>query len=130
MPALQQEGADLIDDGGALAHQSLTHPMQRLADRVGRRSWWRRSPGIGPIISSAMVAAIAAVITASPAALGSRIRAVDQGREPAAAPNRPWRSRMIWRALGNGWNSRSVACGPPGGGSRQSRRVEALLKPN
>jgi hypothetical protein len=28
--ALQQEGADLIDDAGALAHQSLAHPMQRL----------------------------------------------------------------------------------------------------
>src|SRR6516165_6663388 len=27
---LQQEGADLIDDAGALAHQSLTHPMQGL----------------------------------------------------------------------------------------------------
>src|SRR5437868_2037840 len=28
--ALQQEGADLIDDAGALADQSLSHPMQRL----------------------------------------------------------------------------------------------------
>ena len=28
--ALQQECADLIDDAGALADQSLTHPMQRL----------------------------------------------------------------------------------------------------
>src|SRR6266498_1438713 len=28
--ALQQESADLVDDASALAHQSLTHPMQRL----------------------------------------------------------------------------------------------------
>jgi hypothetical protein len=28
--ALQQEGADLIDDAGALAHQLLARPMQRL----------------------------------------------------------------------------------------------------
>jgi ABC transporter substrate binding protein len=28
--ALQQEGANLIDDAGALTDQSLTHPMQRL----------------------------------------------------------------------------------------------------
>jgi hypothetical protein len=29
-PTLQQEGADLIDDGGALADQPLAHPVQRL----------------------------------------------------------------------------------------------------
>ena len=29
-PALQQEGANLVDDAGALADQPLTHPMQRL----------------------------------------------------------------------------------------------------
>jgi hypothetical protein len=28
--ALQQEGADLVDDAGALADQSLAHPVQRL----------------------------------------------------------------------------------------------------
>jgi hypothetical protein len=28
--AIQQEGADLIDDGGALANQSLANPVQRL----------------------------------------------------------------------------------------------------
>jgi hypothetical protein len=28
--ALEQEGPDLIDDGGALADQTRTHPMQRL----------------------------------------------------------------------------------------------------
>src|SRR6266536_4730883 len=34
--ALQQECADLIDDASALAHQSLTHPMQRLqVERIG-----------------------------------------------------------------------------------------------
>src|SRR3954447_26412104 len=30
MPALEQEGPDLIDDGGALADQARTNPMQRL----------------------------------------------------------------------------------------------------
>ena len=29
-PAVQQEGADLIDDAGALADQSLAHPVKRL----------------------------------------------------------------------------------------------------
>src|SRR6516165_9053058 len=29
-PTLQQEGADLIDDAGALTDQPLTHPVQRL----------------------------------------------------------------------------------------------------
>jgi hypothetical protein len=29
-PALEQEGADLVDDAGALANQPLTHAMQRL----------------------------------------------------------------------------------------------------
>jgi len=29
-PALQQEGADLIDDAGALADQPLPYPVQRL----------------------------------------------------------------------------------------------------
>jgi hypothetical protein len=38
--ALQQEGTDLVDDAGAVADQSLAHPMQRLQvelfGRLGR----------------------------------------------------------------------------------------------
>jgi len=45
--ALQQEGADLIDDTGALPHQPLAHAMQRLQveliGRLGRDEPHRRS---------------------------------------------------------------------------------------
>jgi hypothetical protein len=46
-PAVQQEGADLIDDAGALADQSLAHPVQRLeVELIGslRRHGLRRRP--------------------------------------------------------------------------------------
>src|SRR5207247_2199176 len=35
-PALQQKGADLIDDAGALADQSLAHAMERLQVKLIR----------------------------------------------------------------------------------------------
>src|SRR5256714_3972355 len=47
IPALQQERADLIDDAGALTHQSLAHPMQglqiKLVGRLGRDKFHRRA---------------------------------------------------------------------------------------
>jgi len=33
-PAFQHEGANLVDDAGALRHQPLAHPMQRLQIRL------------------------------------------------------------------------------------------------
>src|SRR5262249_18087299 len=51
---------DLIDNAGALADQPLTHPIQRLENRVGRPSWWRRisSSGAAPLRRSFRVAEV------------------------------------------------------------------------
>jgi hypothetical protein len=46
-PALEQEGADLVDNAGALTDQSLTYPMQRLQVELiaslGRHKLHRRT---------------------------------------------------------------------------------------
>jgi hypothetical protein len=45
-PALQHEGTNLVDDAGPLAHQPVTHPVQRLQveliDRLGGDKSHRR----------------------------------------------------------------------------------------
>jgi hypothetical protein len=43
--ALQQEGADLIDDARALTDKPLAHPVQRLQVELVGPSWLRRIKG-------------------------------------------------------------------------------------
>jgi hypothetical protein len=47
--ALQEEGADLVDDAGTLADQALAHTMQRLQVEL----FGRLGPGLGALLGTA-----------------------------------------------------------------------------
>jgi len=55
-PAFQHEGANLVDDAGALRHQPLAHPVQRLQIQLPPRSG-RHELIVGRCTASAIASA-------------------------------------------------------------------------